>query len=192
MISSLQQNNSMRELCELMANIPKKKMIPSLGEIFKNLDYYLAVVCMLFVTIYCFINVACRFFIGKTSASLDELNIIVFVWFLYAAIAYCVRIDKHIRIEFLDIYLSDKYQSILKILADTIWIIFSAYLAYGGLQLIVFNTKYMAKTSMLQIPVFAIYSVIFISFAAMTVFLIRNIFTKIKNLRSIIHNNGSK
>lgn len=175
-----------------MTPIPGKKMTPSPTEILKNLDYYISVVCLLFVTIYCFITVICRYFIGKTSASLDELNIIVFVWFLYASIAYCVRLDKHIRIEFLDMYLSDKSKIILKIAADTVWLIFSTYIAYSGMQLIHFNTIYVAKTSMLQIPLFVIYSSIFISFAAITVFLFHNLFTKINNLRSLIHNNGSR
>ena len=57
----------------------RQKKLPSVGEPVKKLDYYLAVVCMLFVTIYCFINVICRLTIERTSASLDELNIIIFI-----------------------------------------------------------------------------------------------------------------
>lgn len=175
-----------------MTNHSKKKMVPSLGEILKNLDYYLAVVCMMFVTIYCFINVICRFFIGKTSASLDELNIIVFIWFLYAAITYCVRLDKHIRIEIFDLYISEKANLALKIIADSIWIVFSAFITNAGFQLIQFNMKYAAKTSILEIPIYLTYSVIFISFAAMTLFLLKNIYAKIQRLRMLLKTEGEK
>lgn len=175
-----------------MTSLTKKKTVPSLGKILKNLDYYLAAACMMFVTMYCFINVICRFFIGKTSAALDELNIIIFVWFLYAAITYCVRIDKHIRIEILDLYLSDKANAFLKVIADFIWLIFSAYIAYAGFQLIQFNMKYVAKTSILEIPVSIIYSIIFLSFAVMTVFLISNLCVKIKRLQALLKNEGEK
>ena len=170
----------------------RQKKLPSVGEPVKKLDYYLAVVCMLFVTIYCFINVICRLTIERTSASLDELNIIIFIWFLYASIAYCVRIDKHIRIEFLDGYLSKKASQCLKICADVICLDFSAYIAYAGLQLVVFNTKFMARTSILQIPVFIIYSIIFWAFLTVTVFLVKNIFTKLQALRSVSGNNEGK
>ncbi len=167
-------------------------MVPSLGEIIKNLDYYLAVVCMMFVTIYCFVNVICRFIIGKTSAAFDELNIIVFIWFLYAAIAYCVRLDKHIRIEVLDMYIPEKAQAVLKVMADAVWLIFSAYIAYGGFLLIQFNLKYAAKTSILEIPVSIVYSIVFLSFTVMTVFLICNIRMKVKYLQAVSQNKGKK
>lgn len=175
-----------------MTNITKKKTVPSLNEILKNLDYYLAVVCMMFVTIYCFINVICRFFFGKTSAALDELNIIIFVWFLYAAITYCVRLDKHIRIEILDLYISEKANAFLKVISDTIWLIFSAYIAYAGFQLINFNLKYVAKTSILEIPMYIVYSIVFISFIAMTIFLLSNLCIKIKRLQILLKNERKK
>lgn len=164
---------------------------PGFKKVICNLDYYIAVICLLFVTLYCFINVVCRFLIGKTSASMDELNIIVFVWFLYASITYCVRKDKHIRIEFLDLYLSKKNSIIIKIIADIIWTFFSGFIAYAGFNLIIFNLKFKARTSMLQIPNYILYSVILISFIAMTIFLIRNLWNKIKNLKSLsIESNG--
>lgn len=154
------------------------KRVPGFWEIVRNLDYYIAVVCMLLVTVYCVGNVVFRFFIGKTSAALDELNIIIFIWFLYAAIAYCVRTDKHIRIEILDLYVSKKTSALLKIISDVIWLAFSGYITYAGLQLIQFNLKYVAKTSILEIPVFVTYSIVFLSFLAMTIFLMRNIRVK--------------
>ena len=145
---------------------------------------------MLIVTAYCFINVISRFIFGKTSAELDELNIIIFIWFLYASITYCVRIDKHIRVEFLDAYISEKWKTILRIVADTVWVVFSLYITYAGIQLIIFNTKFIARTSMLQIPVFIIYSIIFISFLAMSVFLARNIYASFKHLRQLMLRKG--
>lgn len=166
----------------------QKKRVPGLGDILKNLDYYLAVVSMLFVAGYCFANVVCRFVIGKTSAAMDELNIIVFIWFLYASITYCVRTDKHIRIEFLDMYLSEKAKLMLKIVADGIWLIFSCYLAYAGLQLIIFNTKFVLRTSILEIPVFITYSIIFISFTAMSCSLLWNIVCRVRQLRQPLFN----
>lgn len=166
----------------------QKKRFPGLGDILKNLDYYLAVVSMLFVAVYCFANVVGRFVIGKTSAAMDELNIIVFIWFLYASITYCVRTDKHIRIEFLDMYLSEKAKLMLKIVADGIWLIFSCYLAYAGLQLIIFNTKFVLRTSILEIPVFITYSIIFISFSAMSCSLLWNIICRVRKLRQPLFN----
>ncbi|WP_297847708.1 TRAP transporter small permease [uncultured Desulfovibrio sp.] len=168
----------------------QKKRFPSVRDVLRNLDYYIAAVCMLLVTTYCFINVISRFLIGKTSAELDELNIIVFIWFLYASITYCVRMDKHIRVEFLDSYISEKSKTILRIIADTVWIVFSIYITYAGLQLILFNTKFIARTSMLQIPVFITYSIIFISFFAMSVFLARNIYSNFKHLQQLMRHKG--
>ena len=175
-----------------MKSHSKKNMVPSWGEILRNLDYYLAAVCMMFVTIYCFVNVICRFFVGKTSAGLDELNIIVFIWFLYASIAYCVRLDKHIRIEILDLYVSEKVSACIKITSDAILFVFSAYIAYAGLQLIQFNLKYVAKTSILEIPVFLIYSIVFMSFTVMTVFFMKNLYAKVKRLQTMLQYKGDR
>lgn len=161
----------------------QKKRFPELGDILKNLDYYIAVVSMLFVAVYSVANVVCRFILGKTSAAMDELNIIIFIWFLYAAVTYCVRIDKHIRIEVLDMYLSEKPKVMLKIIADSIWLVFSIYIAYAGLELIMFNTKFMMRTSILGIPVFITYSIIFISFAVMSCSLVWNIVCRSRQLR---------
>ncbi len=98
--------------------------------------------------------------------------------------------DKHIRVEFLDSYISEKSKTILRIIADTVWIVFSIYITYAGLQLILFNTKFIARTSMLQIPVFITYSIIFISFFAMSVFLARNIYSNFKHLQQLMRHKG--
>lgn len=161
-----------------------RKKFPDPWKILQNLDYYIAVACLLFVTVYCFLNVVCRFIIGKTSASLDELNMMVFVWFLYAAITYCVRIGRHIRIEFLTLYLSKKGQILIRLIGDFIWMLFSGYIAYAGLRLIMFNTKFLARSSMLKIPNYIVYSVIFLSFAAMTIFLMRHLWEIWGDLRT--------
>ena len=136
----------------------------------KNLDYYVAVVCMLFVTVFCFVNVITRYVFGKTSATLDEFNMIVFIWFLYASITYCVRLDRHIRVEVLDMYMSQRKNTILKIIADSIWLVFSVYLTYAAFKLIKFNMIYVARTPMLEIPMFIVYMILLFSFALMSIF----------------------
>lgn len=151
----------------------------------KNLDYYVAVVCMLFVAVFCFVNVITRYFFGKTSAALDELNMIVFIWFLYASITYCVRLDRHIRVEVLGLYMSKRKSAILKTIADSIWFVFSIYITYAAFKLVKFNLLYIARTPMLEIPMFIVYLILLLSFALMSLLLLKNIINRIKEIKTL-------
>ena len=77
-------------------------------------------------------------------------------------------------------YMSQRKNTILKIIADSIWLVFSVYLTYAAFKLIKFNMIYVARTPMLEIPMFIVYMILLFSFALMSIFLLRNIVNRIK------------
>ena len=106
---------------------------------------------------------------------------VVFVWFLYLSMIYCLRYNLHIKVEIIDTLVSRTTRKIIDIIADMILLVFSAVMFYDGALLVIFNmSRAGGKTPMLDIPYYAVYIVLPLSFGLFTVFLAIRIFNMSK------------
>lgn len=107
-----------------------------LKNIYANFEEY---ACSLFVAvmILCLgIQVAMRLFTGSSFAWTEELSRYSFIWAVYVGAALAVKRGGHVRITAQFSKLSTKGRLGFRIFADAIWIAFSLYLAFNGLEVI--------------------------------------------------------
>lgn len=107
-----------------------------LKNIYNNFEEY---ACTLFVAvmIMCLaIQVAMRIITGSSFAWTEELSRYSFLWAVYVGAALAVKRGGHVRITAQFTKLSTKGRLFFRILADSIWIVFSLYIAFNGLEVI--------------------------------------------------------
>ena len=169
-----------------MSETPARRKIFS--DIVKNLDLYLSGAAFIFVSCVTFLLVITRYLYSLSLPALEEITMIVFVWFLYLSMIFCLRKNLHIRVEIIDTIVSARIKNYIEITADILLIIFTFVMFYYGSLLVDFNmTRSGGKTPMLDIPYYAVYIVLPLSFGLFTFFLATRIIRKIKILLSKNH-----
>ena len=130
-----------------------------------------------------FLLVITRYLYSLSLPALEEFTMVVFVWFLYLSMIYCLRYNLHIKVEIIDTLVSRTTRKIIDIIADIILLVFAAVMFYNGALLVIFNmSRSGGKTPMLDIPYYAVYIVLPLSFGLFTVFLAIRIFRHVKDV----------
>ena len=138
----------------------------------RNPDLYLAAAAFVFVSCVTFLLVLTRYVYSLSLPALEEITMVVFVWFLYLSMVYCTRNDHHIKVDIIDRIVSDRWAKILDFFADLTLIIFTSVMFFYALLLVDFNFDNAGgKTPMLDLPYYAIYLVLPLSFAFFTILL---------------------
>ena len=80
-----------------MSETPAKRTI--LSGIVRDLDLYLSAAAFLFVSCVMFLLVITRYLYSLSLPALEEFTMVVFVWFLYLSMIYCLRYNLHIKVD---------------------------------------------------------------------------------------------
>ena len=108
---------------------------------------------------------------------------VVFVWFLYLSMIYCLRYNLHIKVEIIDTFIGQKLKKIIEAIADIILLVFTSVMFYNGILLVIFNMgRSGGNTPMLDIPYYVVYIVLPFSFGLFTVFLAMRILGHVKDI----------
>ncbi|MGQ7249186.1 TRAP transporter small permease [Halomonas sp. V046] len=83
------------------------------------------------IVILVFTNVVLRLF-DTTLAWAGELARYLFVWMIYLGISYCIRERRHLRVTFLVDRLPGRAKAVVNLLADVVFMVYSAMVAYYG------------------------------------------------------------
>ncbi len=162
-----------------MPETPARRTI--LSGIVKDLDLYLSAAAFVFVGCVMFLLVITRYLYSLSLPALEEFTMVVFVWFLYLSMIYCLRHNLHIRVEIIDTLIGRTAKKVIDLIADTILLVFTAVMFYDGMLLVVFNMgRSGGKTPMLDIPYYAVYIVLPLSFGLFTIFLVLKILKHLK------------
>lgn len=155
--------------------------------VLKNLDLWLACVGFSFVAVVTFSLMLARYVYSISLPGLEEINMIVFVWFLYFAMVYCLRKSAHIRVDVLDKILGKATQKLLEIIANVLVLAFAAIMLYFSVRLVNFNISGGGgATPVMNIPYFAIYMVLPVSFGLFAVSMIVQITRSIREFPSLL------
>lgn len=164
-----------------MSETPAKRTI--LSGIVRDLDLYLSAAAFLFVSCVMFLLVITRYLYSLSLPALEEFTMVVFVWFLYLSMIYCLRYNFHIKVEIIDTFIGQKLKKIIETIADIILFIFTSVMFYNGILLVIFNMgRSGGKTPMLDIPYYVVYIVLPFSFGLFTVFLAMRILGHVKDI----------
>jgi TRAP-type C4-dicarboxylate transport system permease small subunit len=138
--------------------------------ILKDIDLYIAMVAFVFVVLVTFLFVITRYFYSLSLPGLEEFTVIVFIWFLYFSMMYCMRKNAHIRVNVIDLMLPPKGRIAVSILANLILLAFNVGMVVFSARLVYFNLgPYGAKSIILGIPDFVVYAILPVSFSIFSV-----------------------
>lgn len=158
-----------------------------------KIDLYLASAAFVFVTVVTLLFVVTRYFYSVSLPALEELTMVIFVWFLYLSMIYCLRKNLHIKVEVIDSVIGERGNIILDIIVDLMMISFTSIMFYYGLQFVLFNIGDSGgATPMLDMPYYIVYAVLPISFGIFTILLIVKFNQNLKNLRTHLRNGRSR
>ena len=102
-------------------------------------DYFEEGACALFVAVMVicpFLQVLMRITVGSSIAWTEELSRYSFLWAVYVGAALAVKRGGHVRITAQFMCLSTKWRLVFRVLGDIIWIAFSLYVAWIGVECI--------------------------------------------------------
>lgn len=151
--------------------------------VYKDADLYLASVAFIYVAVMTFVLMLARYVFSVSLPGIEEINMVVFVWFLYLSMIYCVRTDTHIRVEVLDLVLGPRMRLLTAIFANMLVLGFTSIMFYYGWRLVLFNVgQESARTPVMELPYYIVYAVLPVSFLLFSVVLIYRLLLLLKRL----------
>jgi len=153
-----------------------KVILKFLGKFEERFAYSLLII----LTLLLFIQILNRYLFKQSYVWLEECARISFVWLIYFAVAIAVKENRHIRVGIVDLFLPPLALRYVNLLADLLWVLFNAILAYLGFMLVKSAIDYDTKSPVTETHMALIYSVIPFCF---TLMVIRVVFYNIKNWR---------
>lgn len=134
--------------------------------ILKDADLYIAMVAFIFIVLVTFMFVITRYFYSLSLPGLEEFTVIIFIWFLYFSMMYCMRKNLHIRVNVIDLMLPPKGRTAVSILSNLILLAFNVGMIIFSARLVHFNLGPFGATSiMLGIPDYVVYAILPLSFS---------------------------
>lgn len=137
----------------------------------KHLDQLESYVCRallaVFVTLL-FVQIVARQLFGFSITWIEELSVILFVWFAYFGASYAARMAAHNRVTFHLNMMPRKAARILEAIGDLFWILFNVVFIWHAVQFIS-RLKPFVKAQTLGWEMRYVYMALPIAFALMTI-----------------------
>lgn len=113
-----------------------------------------------------FYEVIMRYFFNAPTIWTQEISVYLFMWCMFGGAAYALQRGKHVNIDLLTMRMSEKKQSLLKVLTSLIGVAFCSEVAIQGWGMIVSAVKYQKHSpTPLQIPLWIPQSALFFGFS---------------------------
>jgi TRAP-type C4-dicarboxylate transport system permease small subunit len=138
-------------------------------------EEYLLVASLVFSTILIFVQVVARYVFSSSISWSEELARYLFLWQTWLGTALAVKYNKHIRVDILMNYLSEKNKKILNDFVRVIWIGFICILAYKSFQLTAMQFSRNQLSPALQIPMWIPYASVPVGCTLMIIRLIQRL-----------------
>lgn len=112
----------------------------------------------------------------------EELARYLFVFFVYAGISYGVKMKRHVRVEAFTMWLPDKAQAVIRIVADLLFLVFALFLVRYGYETAsrIFRLKQISPA--LELPMGYVYATLPFCFVLVTIRLVQSLYGQISDL----------
>jgi TRAP-type C4-dicarboxylate transport system permease small subunit len=151
-------------------------------EVWDNLEEHLLLLVLLVLVVVIFMQVVMRYVLGQSLSWSEELGRYLFIWMTWLSTSYAVRQNRHLRIEVITDFLSERGKLILNIAAMIIWCGFGVFLVNKGWQITALIWRRGQVTAALEIPMAVNYAAIPVGAALMSIRLVDEIGRSIKKL----------
>lgn len=158
-----------------------KKVLKWLDE---NVELYLCVFLMSFMTLLIFMQVVMRYVFNNSLSWSEELARYVFIWLIYLGISYGCKLRKHIKIDAALYLFPKKVRPYVILLGDILFVTFAIYITVTGLNYSMAQIQYNMRSPALKIPFQYIYMSTVVGFGLATIREIQTIIYRVKCLKS--------
>ena len=121
------------------------------------------------------VQVVARYVFNHSISWSEELARYVFIWQIWLGSSYCVKENRHIRIDIFTNHLSEKVRQIYEIVITVISIVFCVFLIYKGGQVVMMIANLHQTSPALKLPMQIIYACVPISCVLMVIRYIEHI-----------------
>ncbi|MDR3353523.1 MAG: TRAP transporter small permease [Synergistaceae bacterium] len=150
-------------------------------------------ISILFVmVIVIFLQVVMRYIFSSSLSWSEELGRYLFIWLTWLSTGYAVRKKRHLRIEVLPDYLSERGKLILDMLAMLIWCGFTIFLINKSFQVTSLVWRRGQITAALEIPTAFTYAAVPVGALVMLLRLIDEIWSLAKKLTGLAGGSEAK
>jgi len=158
-----------------------KKVLKWLDE---NVELYLCVFLMSFMTLLIFVQVVMRYVFNNSLSWSEELARYVFIWLIYLGISYGCKLRKHIKIDAALYLFPKKVRPYVILLGDILFVAFAIYITVTGFNYSMAQIQYNMRSPALKIPFQYIYMSTVVGFGLATIREIQTIIYRVKCLKN--------
>lgn len=147
----------------------------------QHLEEYILIALSIFTVIVIFSQVVLRYAFSSSLIWSEEISRYAFIWLIYVGVSYAVKKQKHLRVDVITALFNEKGKTIINIISNIFFLIFSLIITYYGIDIVNRITR---ESAALEIPMEYVYLAIVVGMVLTTIRLIQNIifdFKKIKN-----------
>lgn len=156
-------------------------MKDTIVKIWNHLEEYFLFLILTAMVAIIFIQVVMRYVFNNSLSWSEELARYMYVWITWVGVSYSTRNGTHLRITMLRDRLPLKAKQGMEILVTIIWIAFSLFVMYMGIEAVSMIATYGQRSSALRIPMQFCYLSIPVGMALMILRLIGSLIGQFKN-----------
>lgn len=149
-----------------------------------NIELYLCVFLMSFMTLLIFVQVVMRYVFNNSLSWSEELARYVFIWLIYIGISYGCKLRKHIKIDAALYLFPKKARRYVVLIGDLLFIVFALYITYTGFNYAMAQVQYDMRSPALKIPFQYIYLSTVVGFGLAIIRQIQAVIYRVKCLKS--------
>lgn len=150
----------------------------------ENIELYICVFLMSFMTLLIFVQVVMRYVFNNSLSWSEELARYVFIWLIYIGISYGCKLRKHIKIDAALYLFPKKVRPYVVLIGDLLFIAFAIYITVTGLAYSMAQIQYNMRSPALKIPFQYIYMSTVVGFGLATIRQIQTIIYRVKCLKN--------
>lgn len=150
----------------------------------ENIELYICVFLMSFMTLLIFVQVIMRYVFNNSLSWSEELARYVFIWLIYIGISYGCKLRKHIKIDAALYLFPKKARRYVVLIGDVLFIAFAVYITVTGFSYSMDQIKYNMRSPALKIPYQYIYMSTVVGFGLAAIRQIQTIIYRIKCLKN--------
>jgi len=151
---------------------------------FKNFAENITGIFLIIITVLIFLDVLARSAIGFSSAGIEELCIILFIYTIFFGTAVATRDEKHLSVDSIYRLLPAKAQFVTSLLGELLSLIFFTVLTFSGAKLVIIQCRFTSPA--FEVPVSFFSWPLPVCSALMVIYTVMNIRKKWRSWRNRI------
>ncbi len=145
-------------------------------------EEYILIPMLAFSAILLFVQVIMRYVFSNSLSWSEELARFLYIWEVWLGIAYCTKMQTHLRITLIFSFTSKKIEQIIRLFINVIWFGFGLFLVYVGAATMLQIRDFGQVSSALRLPMWIVYLAIPVGAFLMDIHLIEHSITLVKEL----------